>query len=229
MVPFFKLSTQGSCVSNTAFWSWLRLGLILLVPILLSGSSLAQSKGKEYFLYNTLKVGLGVPYGGLGLNYEYGIHRYSIYGGFGYRWSRGTIQITPFPNAPDSTIDFRIEDSFNYGGGFRFHLRNNEEELQPRIGIYAGWVGNYYDRRIGLDNYNHSVYGLALTVGADFYTEKLIFDLDGILVPAGDFIFNASEHPFYSRTLFKLSLGVGLDLGDIFVLRKRKKFDIDYQ
>ncbi len=210
------------------FTRWCLIGLLVSFFCLQGHKAVSQEEEEGYYIYNTLKAGFGLPYGGLGLNYEFGIHRYSLYGGFGYRWSRGTIT-NPDPAFPDSVVEIKIDDSFNYGVGLHYHFINSQNPFQPRVGVYAGWVGNYYDRRIGLDDYNHSVYGWAFTLGAEFYTGPIIADLDLILVPAGDFVFNQEEHPYYTRTLVKLSAGVGIDLGMIFFKRKRKRFDINYQ
>lgn len=230
MVFPFPFRSLGSNRIIAAFMSQLFLGLLVVVLTLGYKSANAQSE-KGYIIYNTLKVGFGLPYGGLGFNYEYGLHRFSFYASGGYRWSRGSVQIfNSDPNQGDSIIDVRIVSSFNYGGGFRFHFRLRDEfEVKYRVGVHTGWIGNYYDRRIGLSDYDQSVYGWALTLGADFLTEKLIFDADLVFVPAGDWIFNSHRHPYYNRSLLKISAGVGFDLGELLFSRKRKKFNIDYQ
>ena len=188
--------------------------------LLLGCYSHAQGSGDEkdtYLKINALKVGYGIPYGGTGLNYEFGYNSLTTYATVGYLWGR-----------LEDTV--KLAGSINYGIGFRYHRINAQGNVIPRAGIHFGWVDKYYDRRISEEmiEYDPDVYGLALTIGAEWYLDPILLDGDLAIIPANGLILNEEKHPYYRQMNFAISLGIGIDFGEVSLFRK-KRYDVEFE
>ncbi|MEM9022956.1 MAG: hypothetical protein AAGB22_04395 [Bacteroidota bacterium] len=185
-------------------------GLFFYLTMLLSPlQATAQDKGAIPML--NAKLGLGVPYGGLGLNLEYGYDRISIFLVKGWAWGR------------QATDEVRIDPTFNYGLGVRYHFRLRNEFLTPRVGLEMGWVTNYYNSKIEDRRYDQSVYGLSVQGGLEFLTEAgVLVNLDLAVTP--DFaILTQDEHPFFFSWYIRPAIGIGYDFSALLYGEKRQK------
>lgn len=165
--------------------------------------SVAQqtSLGSDPF-YN-INLGFGMPYGGLGLNGEYGKGHISFHAGFGYA----------LRNKTDTIV---IEDSWNWQVGARYYINVNSEVVFPRIGISYGWITNYYADRIGNTEYDQNVTGFSVHIGSQFYTlEGLVISVD-LTGSSRVFIANVGTHPYFFDVYIRPAVGIGVDLHSLF-------------
>jgi len=156
-----------------------------------------------------VKLGKGVSYGGLGLNTEFRERRVGGYFNFGY--------------APENEVQsVKISSSYNVGGGLNYYFLSSESSVKPKLGIYYGWLQNYYNSLIGTTVYNPSVYGAALVTGFDFGEKIVFFDLN-LVFDSGFLIYNKESHPFYSSNFYvSTSFGLGINLFELNRALKRQ-------
>lgn len=194
---------------------------ILTFISLLSFSQNALNENRFFIV----KFGNGVNYGGYGINTEFRQNRVGGYFNFGY--------------APENeTLSKIIPSSYNVGGGLNYYFLDAGSTTRPRLGIYYGWLNNYYKETIGTAPYNPTVYGLALMPGFEFGEKIVYFDINLVIDP-GVFIYNKNSHPFYSSSFyFSTSFGLGINLYQFNKAVKRlrtvkkndsKKNDIDHE
>jgi len=161
-------------------------------------------------LFSNLNVGIGSPYGGLGLNAELGAGHFSSFLGLGYAPRRRLDTIT-------------IDPTFNYLLGFRYYFNVNSNVLYPRLGVSLGWVTNYYNERIGGDSYKQRVEGMSIQAGTQIVSaDGFILSLD-LSMSSRYVILNEDEHPYFYDFYIRPTLGVGLDIGRLGLKRNKRK------
>lgn len=160
--------------------------------------------------FMNLNAGFGIPYGGLGGNFELGIGHFSTFCGLGYAWERSIDSIT-------------IDPTVNYLLGFRYYFDVNSTIVFPRVGLSFGWVTNYYNENIGSQPYRQKAEGLSLHTGLQVYsTEGIVVNLD-LVMSSKYVILNAEEHPHFYPFYIRPAIGIGIDLNSISFQRREKK------
>jgi hypothetical protein len=130
---------------------FLVLWLSLCVWAFSHGSAIAQEKAEG----NSIGLGLGIPYGILGINVDVNLIS-NIDASFG--------------------IGSTIYEHVGFEGGLKYYLASSEDALRPRVSWFYG-TNNivYFDLNEDLDE-NYS--GMALGFGMRFFPETSHYGLD---------------------------------------------------
>lgn len=173
----------------------------------LSQSTTINKTDSGTYVYSNINLGLGLLYGGYGVNAEIGKKHIAAFASFGYATEK------QFDN-------YTIKPTFNLNGGLRYYFDVNSEVLYPRAGLVFGWVTNYYSDKIGGMSYDQSAYGLSIQAGTQFYTSNgLVVNLD-ITGSSKFLILKKESHPNFFNLYIRPNIGLGIDLHKI--LKKRK-------
>ncbi len=161
--------------------------------------------------------GIGVPLSGIGLSGELRNHRVGFYGSSGYLY-------------PIKTEQHTVSQSFNFGAGTYFYFNKIARNWQPKVGLHAGWLNNYYDERIGTESYKASVYGLSFLGAFEFHSNWMYLNL-GLCVDPGNMLFEKEKHPYYNsgqKLFISPFVSIGTSMGDL-VQKNKQKHNKKYQ
>ncbi|GAB5540026.1 MAG: hypothetical protein Salg2KO_21290 [Salibacteraceae bacterium] len=162
-----------------------------------------QSETNTVSYFANASGGLGMIYGGLGGNIEVGARHFSVFGAYGYA-----------PQSSDLTIT--IPASYNYHFGLRYYANIGSPYIYPRIGVGFGWLSNYYNDRIGMSKYDHSVEGMSVQLGVQFYSaEGVVFSFDAGM-GSKVLITNPNRHPYFFDFYIRPCIGIGYDIARLF-------------
>jgi len=191
----------------------MRIGrIVTLIGFLIGAHPFTGSaqEGSSVNYFANVSAGFGMIYGGLGGHAEVGMKHFAVYGAFGH--------------APKSSdINYTIPSSNNYHFGLRYYANVGSQYIFPRVGIGYGWLSNYYNQKIGTDPYDHSVEGLSLQLGLQFYSyEGLVFSFDAGM-GSKVLISNPSSHPHYFDFYIRPCIGIGYDIARIFNKDRTKR------
>ncbi len=184
-------------------------GRILAPLLLFAFTCSAQEQASESNRFINASGGFGNVYGGFGTNVEVGSGHVAVFGTCGY--------------ATDRVVDtIRLNATVNYQAGIRYYFNVGSEVLYPRIGIGYGWVTNYYNVKIGNNNYDQNVHGINAHIGTQVYSpEGFIFSFD-LNFASKYAISMASRHPFFYTIYIRPNIGIGYDLTRLFGRSQRK-------
>lgn len=172
-------------------------------------------------------LGTGTLYGGhFGSNLEIGQGNFSVYAtaGFSVRRKFRNERIPFLSSSPSTGSDvdtsiITIPSSFNYALGARYRFNYIPRfNMVPRIGMQLGWIKNYYDDRILLNNYEPRVYGFSYHLGIEIQAPVLI-NIDAILVPKFG-VLQAETHPYFPKFFVALNAGIGYPIHKLLPERK---------
>lgn len=184
------------------------INIIILVAI----ANLCFSQSANYFdkLF-VVKGGKGTAYSGYGLNAEYRKSHLASYVCIGFSPHYTT------------TNNILIDESYNFGFGTNYYFFDIRSSFKPFLGIHLGWLNNYYNEKIGFDNYSPYVYGGAAKAGIEVSENFLHFGFS-LTVDPGFAILDRSKHPYYSSNFhISTNIGFGINLYQLSSLTKKKK------
>jgi hypothetical protein len=160
---------------------------------------------KKSSAYFKLRGGIGKTYDNYGLNLELTYKSFGTYMSAGYTEKKtGNNQVLPA--------------SINFGGGLRYYFSEEFGVLRSKIGLYAGWLDNYF-RPDSLKEYKANVYGMALGIGFEFNKGPFLFDFDLLFNPHFG-LFKPKNNPSYNTTVLSPTFALGYNLGSISLFNK---------
>lgn len=132
----------------------------------------------------TIKLGIGNPYGLVGINAEAGYHQFS--GSFGFS---------------------SVENITTWAIGGRAYLSMENTTFRPRLGFFYGVIDIYSDSSGDYDyTERRAVIGYSFTVGFEYRKEHWCFDIDLV------FPYKLKKFKDYASYPLLPSFGVGISL-----------------
>lgn len=179
---------------------------ILLCPWWLQAQEEEQASS-DFFA--SINAGLGMPYGGFGLQAEIGKEHIAAFAAFGHATAVRDIPVT-------------IPATWNWQVGTRYYFNVGSEMIYPRAGFAVGWITNYYHDLIGAAVYNPSVYGPSAQLGLQIVSvHGIVVNLDAAMA-AEAFIFDRPSHPHFYDFYIRPSVGIGYEISRLSLARKKK-------
>lgn len=177
------------------------LAIFLLTLAFVQG--ICQEENSEAGMYSNLSAGFGVNYGGFGINAEAGYKHVSIFACAGY--------------APKRSLDLHtIPSSINFNGGLRYYIKTKSDIVFPRVGANFGWITNYYSDSLYNKPYSPHASGVSVHTGVQVYSNSgIVFSLD-LVGSSRLLLFNQAKHPHFFTVYVRPSIGIGIDLNQIF-------------